>query len=70
MSAFDILVTELARHGSVTYAQLLRRHPTYSMTNFANAVHTARKLGLATKEGGHGTPIVAVGCCPTCGRKL
>ena len=71
MSAFQILIRELARHGTITYAELLRRHGhTYDASHFGHAVHKARKLGLATKDKGRGTPIVATGACPCCGRKL
>lgn len=70
MSAYQILIAELAKHGSVTYAQLLRRHPAYDMDHFAHAVWKAKRLGLATKDKGRGAPIVAVGACPCCERKL
>lgn len=70
MTAFTILIHELARHGQVTYAQLLRRHPSWRFGNFAAAVYKARKRGIVKKERGRGTPIVVCGECPCCGRPL
>jgi hypothetical protein len=69
-SAFAILVRELAKHGSVTYGDLLKRHPQFHRDNFATAVFKARKLGIAVDNPGKGKPIVAAGECPCCGRKL
>lgn len=69
-SAFAILLRELAAHGSVTYTQLLRRHPQFNRDNFAAAVYKARRAGIAVDNPGRGKPIVAAGACPCCGRKL
>lgn len=69
-SAFAMLLRELAAHGSVTYQQLMRRHPQFGRDNFAAAVFKARKLGIALDNPGRGKPIVAAGACPCCGRKL
>lgn len=71
MSAFQILISELAQRSTITYADLLRRHgKRYDYTDFTHAVWKARKLGLVTNDKGRGKPIVATGACPCCGRKL
>lgn len=71
MGAFTILITELARHGQTTYTALLRKYgDKYDYGDFTHAVYEARKRGLITKARGRGTPIVACGECPCCGRPL
>lgn len=73
MTAYQLLITELARHGRTTYAALLRRYGhIYEFDHFAHAVRKARKLGIVTPDGGKGKPIVltAGAVCACCGRKL
>lgn len=70
-SAFAVLMRELAQHHSVTYAHLMRRHGArFDLVNFASAVHKARRMGIVLDDPGKHKPIVAVGACPCCGRKL
>lgn len=69
-SAYAMLIRELAQHGSVTYPQLLRRHPQFTRDNFAAAAYKARRAGIAEDRPGRGRPIVAVGDCPCCGQRL
>ena len=70
-SAFATLMRELAAHGSVTYAQLMRQHgDRFDRVNFASAVHKARRMGIVLDDPGKNKPIVAAGACPCCGRPL
>lgn len=70
MTAYQLLLHELAQHGQTTYAALCKKYPAYDYYCFTSAVLKARRLGIVAKSSGHGTPIVAIGCCPCCGRKL
>lgn len=70
VSAFQILIHELAQHGQTTYKALCRKYPDYAYENFTAAVYKARRLGIAEQARGKSQPIVAIGCCPCCGRKL
>lgn len=70
MTAYQILLHELAAHGRVTYAELVTRHPEYDQYNYVAAVYKARKRGLVVIEGRKGAVIVAVGACPCCGQPL
>jgi hypothetical protein len=72
MTAYRLLLHELARSGGrTTYAALQRRYGTlFDANSFAVAVYKARQRGVVVDDGGRGKPIVAVGCCPCCGRKL
>jgi len=70
MTAYQILIHELATRGRVTYAELCQRHPEYERNNYVAAVYKARKRGLVVTEGRKGAVIVAIGACPCCGRTL
>ena len=73
MTAYQLLITELAKHGRTTYTLLLRRYGhIYDFEHFASAVYKARKLGIVTSDKGRGKPIVlaAGAVCPCCGRTL
>lgn len=68
MTAYQLLLHELATHGQTTYAALCRTYPDYDY--FTAAVLKARRLGIVEQARGKNRPIVAVGCCPCCGRTL
>lgn len=74
MTAFTILMNELATRGVTTYARLVQRYGArYDYFSFTAAVHKARKLGLvAPPTGTRGGPIeiVAGARCPCCGREF
>lgn len=74
MSAFTILIAELALRGATTYARLVRVYGDhYDYFSFTAAVHRARELGLvAPPTGKRGGPITpARGArCPCCGREI
>jgi hypothetical protein len=70
MTAYQILMHELAAHGRVTYAELCARHPEYDHVNYSNAVYKARKLGIVRTEGRKNVVIIATGACPCCGRAI
>lgn len=70
MTAYQILMHELATHGRTTYQELCDRYPEYDANNYAAAVYKARKLGIVRREGRRRVVIIATGACPCCGRQL
>ena len=70
MTAYTILLHELAAHGQTTYKALMRKYSAYSYESWTAAVYKARRLDDAQPARGQNKPIVAVGECPCCGRKL
>lgn len=74
MTAYQVLMHELAAHGVTTYKRLLAQYEAqgYSYEMFTQAVYKAKLAGLVTRENRHDAPIVAVpgATCPCCGHPL
>lgn len=70
MTAYTILLHEVAAHGQTTYKALMRKYSAYSYESWTAAVYKARRLGIVETARGKNKPIVAVGECPCCGRAL
>ena len=66
----QILLRELAQHGKVTYHELLTRYPDHDYVGFTQAALRLEQRGVLTRPEHHGGPLVAVGACPCCGRRL
>lgn len=66
----QILLRELAQHGGITYAELLRRWPDHDRRGFAAAVLKLSRQGIVRGPLRNGGPIEATGDCPCCGREL
>ena len=70
MTHRQILMSELAQRGRVTYRDLLKEYGPrgYTRNGFLAAVRRAALKGLVKSPGRSGSYIVLAGCCPCCGR--
>jgi hypothetical protein len=72
MTHLQVLIRALARHGRVTYADLVERNKArgYTYRGFVQAVRDAQFKGVARPPISQGHPIEITGPCPMCGRSL